>query len=301
MAGTSVIESLRINSDWKIIGTDTNSAANLKQSKAVDTFYKVPQAIDDGYIDVISGITEREKIDYIIPLIDYEIDRFNEHRKTFAKLNAVVTISNTLAVNIIRDKLFLHNYFRPFSEINVIPTFIPDELKNTDFPLVAKIRKGRSSEGLRFIENNEQKGSISGPGRYVFQPKIEGSIHTVDVVRDTFGNVVSMARKEIVRSENGAGLQVEFTADKKLDFMVQFITSKLDITGCINIEFIYDGNTYHLMDINPRFSAGVSFSLRAGYDFIGNHLRCFMNVPIEKMTKIFPERLPNMILNETER
>ena len=35
------------------------------------------------------------------------------------------------------------------------------------------------------------------------------------------------------------------------------------------------GDEIFLMDVNPRFSAGVAFSLRAGYDMIDNHLRCF--------------------------
>ena len=41
------------------------------------------------------------------------------------------------------------------------------------------------------------------------------------------------------------------------------------------MEFIKSDNKYFLIDINPRFSAGVAFSLLAGYDMVNNHLNCF--------------------------
>lgn len=41
-----------------------------------------------------------------------------------------------------------------------------------------------------------------------------------------------------------------------------------------------------LMDINPRFSAGVSFSMLAGYNMVNNHLRCFNNKHIDSEKEI---------------
>lgn len=47
------------------------------------------------------------------------------------------------------------------------------------------------------------------------------------------------------------------------------------------MEFIVNNGEYYLIDINPRFSAGVGFSKLAGYDFVKNHLLCFMNEDID--------------------
>ena len=46
------------------------------------------------------------------------------------------------------------------------------------------------------------------------------------------------------------------------------------------MEFIKNENGYYLIDINPRFSAGIAFSCKTGYDFINAHLDCFMNKDI---------------------
>lgn len=47
------------------------------------------------------------------------------------------------------------------------------------------------------------------------------------------------------------------------------------------MEFIELNNEFYLIDVNPRFSAGVAFSVIAGYDMVNNHLRCFQEKDIE--------------------
>jgi carbamoyl-phosphate synthase large subunit len=53
------------------------------------------------------------------------------------------------------------------------------------------------------------------------------------------------------------------------------------------------------MDINPRFSAGISFSILAGYDMVKNHLNCFMDNEIETninyKTMIIAKKLSDVI------
>lgn len=46
------------------------------------------------------------------------------------------------------------------------------------------------------------------------------------------------------------------------------------------MEFINNEKGYYLIDINPRFSAGIAFSCKTGYDFINAHLESFMGKTI---------------------
>lgn len=284
MSALPVINSLKNNPDINIIGTDIHPGKYLYQSRFVDKFYQVPNAADAAYIKKIVEIVEEEKIQFIIPLIDYEVDVLNSHRKKFEKLNATVTISNEKAINTCRDKLKLYNFFKNSGNIQCIPIIQKEDLNgHLMYPVVAKLINGRSSEGLHFIHSYGELMEIAKQESYIVQPKIVGSIYTVDVVRDVFGNCVSVARKELKRTSNGAGLSVSVEANEHLTALSAFIAESLDILGCINIEFIFDGNTFLLMDINPRFSAGISFSKAAGYDMVNNHMKCFLNKPIERL------------------
>lgn len=47
------------------------------------------------------------------------------------------------------------------------------------------------------------------------------------------------------------------------------------------MEFIQSKGKYYLIDINPRFSAGVAFSRMVGYNMVLNHLNCFIAQDIQ--------------------
>ena len=88
-------------------------------------------------------------------------------------------------------------------------------------------------------------------------------------------------RQELLRTSNGAGLTVQIVSDESLIKLVSYIGNKLNINGCVNMEFILNNGNYYLIDINPRFSAGVAFSIVSGYDMIINHIRCFCNQSVD--------------------
>jgi carbamoyl-phosphate synthase large subunit len=136
------------------------------------------------------------------------------------------------------------------------------------------------------LKNKKWLSIIENRNDYIFQPYLQGQIITVDVVLDKNENNVSVARRELLRTSNGAGLVVKIIKEPLLEQIVTLIVNKLNILGCINIEFLQVASDYYLMDINPRFSAGVGFSFVAGYDFVTNHLKCFKNETIMNLGAI---------------
>ena len=61
----SIIKCLRKNGERtiRIVGVDMNEKSNGR--RLVDVFYQVPPARDEGYIDAILKICDREKIDIV--------------------------------------------------------------------------------------------------------------------------------------------------------------------------------------------------------------------------------------------
>ena len=55
------------------------------------------------------------------------------------------------------------------------------------------------------------------------------------------------------------------------------------------MEFIKNEKGYFLIDINPRFSAGIAFSCKTGYDFINAHLDCFIGKALPPQVDIIPK------------
>lgn len=284
MSSEAVIRSLRYNGSNKIIGFDIYPQDWVVTSKLVDLFYRVPLAHDKDYLDKIFEICLQNKISFLFPLTDPEVDVLSVYSEKFRENGINICLSNPTSVAIARDKLEVYNFFKDNSIVTVIPTFKSvDEISIKAYEdLIAKPRKGRSSEGvIKFRDPEITKHPIINRADYIFQPIINGDYITVDTIRSSDGSHISIARKELLRTQNGAGFVVEIFKDKELEATVNVITDALDIYGCINIEFILQDDKYYLMDINPRFSAGIGFSIIAGYDFVINNLRCFQGIPIE--------------------
>lgn len=254
----------------------------------VDTFHQIPPACDaKAFVRELLEICRHSRVNFLIPLTDVEVDVLSPNRDLFRSAGTILCLSDQDAISKCRDKLKLYETFKGDDLIATIPTWDIDNLSESmsPFPLIAKPRSGRSSEGLLHIHTQRELDHhmtlLDGAG-YIVQPHLEGSIHVTDIVRQqASGRCAAMTRRELLRTVNGAGLTVEMVRDEVLNNYAKHIATRLDINGCVNIEFLMHEGRALLMDINPRFSAGVAFTKLAGYDMVANHLRCFGSEPIE--------------------
>lgn len=227
-----------------------------------------------------------ENIDYLIPLTDPEVDIISGSLSLFRDRQVVVCIPPKSVVDVVRDKLLISRFFGDVSSVKVIETFDFDELheRGIRFPILAKPRKGRSSEGIVQIHNFSGLGYYIdklSKEEYIFQPLLQGDIFVVDVVRSPNGQMASITREELLRTPRGAGITVKIWPEHLCGEMAREACRLLNVVGCVNLEFkVFDGIPL-LMDFNPRFSAGVAFSVMAGYDMVRNHLRCFTGEQID--------------------
>lgn len=289
MSADIVIKTLHKNGHY-VVGMDIYPREWVVDAANVDVFYNVPKADDkEQYVDRLIGICLEQKIDYIIPLTDAEIDVLNENRERFRNI-AILCMSDYETIRMCRDKKKTADFLRQKEVCQVIPSYGIEEIESgkINFPIVAKPIDGRSSQGLRIFREQEAEEwrrfyeRIRGE-RYLFQPYITGNVVTVDVVRERNTNqCVALARRELLRTLNGAGLSVQVFRDSALEQSCVGIAKALDISGCVNFEFIEtEDQTRYFLECNPRFSGGLEFSVMSGYDFVINHLRCFEGVTIE--------------------
>lgn len=271
----------------KVIGCDIYPKEWHVEASLCDVFAQSPYANTKEYIPFLIKLAKKENVKYIFPLTDLEIDIINKYRNEFEKENLVVCMPLPETLSIARDKYALFKKFEKDNGILSIPTFTAkDDLSQLPYPCVAKPKGGRSSEGLFYLQNKEQLSNIGDLTNYMFQEKIQGNVCCVDFVRDPkTKKCFCVPREELLRTKNGAGTTVRIFNDTVLKELVKYIGAKLNICGVVNMEFIKNANGYYLIDINPRFSAGIAFSCKTGYDFINAHLACFsgeqISLPVE--------------------
>ncbi len=227
----------------------------------------------------MTSVCKKYSVDVIIPLTDIDVDFFAQERHFFSDAGILITIGSDYFLSVARDKMKLNTLFAKDPNIKHIQTYSKQEVNfKSYFPLIAKPKNGRSSEGIFYINALEDLNNSSITDNYIFQEVLDGTICTVDYVRSPLtGNDFGMSRKELLRTKNGAGTTIQTFKCDKLQHLVNYVGNKLNVIGCINMEFISNGDEYYLIDINPRFSAGIGFSKLAGYDFVKSHMECFFN------------------------
>lgn len=277
MSAESVINTLK-RCGQIVIGCDIYPASWHYEATLCDKFIQAPFATDSKYIDFLLKVIDDYHVDALIPLTDLEIDVINAHRAQFANSNVVLCMQQPQVLSICRNKYSLNKFFEDDSLVPTIPTCI---MSNVDlclsFPCVIKPVNGRSSEGLLKDVQKDDMQRYIGRDDLIIQEQKAGRLFTVDYCRDGKHDIdCAIPREELLRTKNGAGLTVRVCNNKDLIKLTSHIGHALNINGGVNMEFILCDNRYYLIDINPRYSAGVAFSEVAGYNIVLNSLRVYL-------------------------
>lgn len=267
-----------------VVGCDIYPGEWHYETKLCDSFVQAPLATkQDDYVQFLIDTCQQFELDYIIPLTDLEIDVINHQRAKIENFGIILCMQSAEVLDVARDKFKLSRVCEQDSNIPSVRTcLLSEQPKDFKLPCIAKPYNGRSSEGLIRNASQEQLQAIENKDVYIIQEQIEGSIFCVDYCRNAKTGVdCAVPRQELLRTSNGAGLTVNIVSDESLIKLVSYIGNKLNINGCINMEFILNEGKYYLIDINPRFSAGVAFSVVSGYDMIVNHIRCYCNQNVD--------------------
>ena len=275
---------------YRVVGCNIYPKEWIVESCEMDNFYQVPPVKEtQSYLNKIKEICINEDIKFIFPMIDYEIDLYTKNRSWFEEHNIVLCISPDHSLQYTRNKKKLQDFIKNnCPKTNSIPTKLLKDIDELewDFPVVCKPYNGRSSQGLKYINNKEEWDEFiqnADKETYIVEPYIDGPLVMVEIVRQKNPhNVVAMTRRELMCTPHGCSTTVLVYQDKELEEASKELADKLDVLGDINFEYIQakDGK-YYLVECNPRFSAGCEFACIGGYDCIENHLKCFLGQPIE--------------------
>ena len=222
----------------------------------------------------------------IVPLTDPEVDVISTNRDFFLNSGINIWLPDETVIKKVRNKELWCNLLYGSKSFKTIPSYNSFGALSREYTgdFVAKRITGRSSEGILFSNTSTFSSEKEYSLGYLFQPKIEGDIFTVDfAVHPKSGQMVFVPRIELMRTKNGAGTVVRIASLSFFyDAMVELV-KRLKLTGVMNCEFISNKSGLYLMDINPRFSAGVSFSKKAGYDFVKANIDCYCSDSMDEL------------------
>lgn len=283
ITATAIVRELKKTAKYYIIGADINQKNEIVTSLEVDEFYVFPPVTEgDAYVDFVLEFCQKHNVDYYYAVLDTEVVNISKNRHRFSKIGSKLCVANyEFAL-----KCHFKNVFSEWIEKNMpqiaIKTYKTySEITHRVFPVFVKPIEGVASIGCRKINTIDEFNAYILPkqmnSEILVQEYISGYIITVDLVRNKrTGQKIQIQRKELRRNANGCGIAVEIIDDPQLSTICNVLMEELDLNGIANAEFFYFDDTYKIIEINPRFSAGTLYSCMAGVNTVLN-ARCIVD------------------------
>ena len=243
-----------LKKSYYVIGIDSNEIGLAK--KYCDEFYKSPTGKDIKFIKFIEKIGI--KVDMIFLFVDEELNIVSKNLHKLNKIQNKLILSPFRTINICNDKLKFEKFFTKFKNIN-LPKFKKNK-KN-----IIKPKIGRGSKNIFITENRKITNSFQKDNNFIVQEFIEGIEYTVDCLFDKNGRLIFSLPRERLVAQN-VSIIGKITKNKKIKNLMELIGSKLNFYGPVNVQIIIKKKQIYLIEINPRLSGSIIFSIKSSFD-----------------------------------
>lgn len=269
---------------FTVIGADASNENPAKHF--VDIFYKIPRCKEEGYVEALLEIVEKEKVDAIIPLYEPEFAILNAARDRFKALDCVLVLSEQNVIEVCGNKkktaAFFDKYNIPapktveFKDVRPLNSVAGKTL--LDCPYIVKPVDGMGSEGVFEATTMEElkffKEYVRNP---IIQECVSGTEYTIDVLCGASGRPIFIVPRVRIEVRAGEVSKSRTETETKFGKMIIEETAKLvkalnkegKVFGPLTIQCFLSlmKDEVYFIEINPRFGGGVPLSFEAGADY----------------------------------
>ena len=165
--------------------------------------------------------------------------------------------------------------------IHIPQTWLPDseeDLKDISFPAIIKPADDVGGRGISKVKDHQELLSAYNQSKQRYgtpplvQQAVKGQDYCLAVLCDDGDSRASMAYLNIRKfpAESGAGFVRETVDDSLFVEVARPLLKEIGWNGVTEIDFMWDENPHSkpwLIEINPRFWAGLFQSIESGIDF----------------------------------
>ncbi len=296
LTATCIINALKDMEDLYLIGADINEKENIVSSRDVREYYVFPPAVgdDEGYYRYLKDFCVDHAIRYVFCVIDEEVLNLSRHHNEFTALGIHICVPAVETVELCHFKDRFNKWMEEnFSEYAIRSYQTIRDVEK--YPVFVKPVEGRASIGCYKVESENELRRFAS-AETIIQEYVQGRILVADVFRnDTTGQYGCVQREELLRNGNGCGIAVRMVADARVSAFCRDFAEKISLNGVVNIEFFVTNSYVKVIEVNPRFSAGSTYTCMCGLNLaqnalmIAQGLKC-AEVPLNYINRRFARR-----------
>lgn len=263
LLGQGILKSIQDSMlECRVIGTDYfPSAIGLYW---VNNGYVLPDILkpdvgESEWIDVLIDVIEKERIQLVLPGLDFEIPILAKNKSFIEKkTGTILLVSSKEVVSIGDDKWETVKYLKN-SGFNYPVSSLPDTLdsfiESNSFPYIVKPRFGHTSENVFLVKNRKELNeAVQACDKPIIQEYLEDSDREytcgATCVDDKILTVICLRRM----LKNGNTQQAFSEETGEIDEYIRRLTASIRPYGPINFQLRVDHRGPVIFEINPRFS-----------------------------------------------
>jgi carbamoyl-phosphate synthase large subunit len=232
-----------------------------------DEYVKMPPAKSPDFEKEIVGLCREQRIDLVIPIIDYEFPGWCRAAGVLAEQGTKVVISQAESLVRCLEKDKTDAYFRErgLPTISTWRTSDVDDPGRLPYPLHLKPRCGRASiDNFRIQDVAEYRWACAKVADAIVQPFIEGTEVTIDTLSDFEGRFLAASPRIRLEVKSGQAYRSRTIEAPELVEAARRIVEGLPIIGPANIQCFVTDEGPKFFEINARFGAGTILTIHAG-------------------------------------
>ena len=249
---------------------------------AVDRAYISPPAADPSFPDWLIDVCRRERVDAVLSGVEAVLDVLAQQQDAVRRdSGAVCIVSSPDRLRIANDKLGTAHWLAQQGLAFPATTASDDQKgiqrlrQESTFPLIAKPRHGRRSEGLLRIADPRDLDYALSRADYVIQEHLSEPEYTAGCVCDEAGDVrgTIVLRRDIL---NGTTHFAEAGDFPEVRAEAARIAAALRPRGPCNVQLRTRNGQPVCFEVNLRFSGTTPVRARLGFNEVDAVLRHFV-------------------------
>ena len=237
---------------------DINDKNLIPASTLSDKYFQLPPINDPVYYDYMLKLLKEEKIDIIVPLIDFDLEIFSSDNPDLLKLNILSTAPDAKTMGTAKSKSKISELLAN----NGIP--VPKQYVQGDIDpekaYFVKPDAGFGSKGATILKGKD----IDFSEKIIVQEILQHPEITIEIFKKD--NFLASLCRERLEVKSGVCTKARFFYDKGLEEIIHRIDALLPLPLASCIQFMKNDNQeWRLTDLNMRLGAGTALSSTAGF------------------------------------
>ncbi len=260
----------------------------------------IPAAKDPNFVNQLLEICIDQKIDILIPTVDFELLQLAKAKETYEKHGIKILVTDAEVLANIMNKHILLSHVESKVDVGQHGMLSDQKLDNWDGKkVVIKPISGSGSRGVEIYESvNEIPVAKLKDSDLMIQEFAEGPEYSIDVMVAEDGEVKAAVPRLRMRTDSGVSVTGMVELNQEVIDYVHEVIQEVGLTYMANVQVILTNDGPRLIEINPRCSGGLTLVIESGADtplmsvkeMMGQEVETANDIKEIAMVRMFTER-----------